>query len=75
MKLRNIWTFLFPMAGTVSTMNGQDFTIHFKTDNGADATTYYVSPNAIRKMSPGLNDVIDRMDRGTIIYLDHLTKN
>ena len=26
-------------------------------------------------MSPGLNDVIDRMNRGTTIYLDHRTKS
>src|SRR6201993_2059106 len=52
----------------------QDFTIHMKGDNGVDGTTYYVSANAIRRTTPGISDVIDRMDRGTIIYLNHRNK-
>jgi hypothetical protein len=52
----------------------QDFTVHTKMDDGSEGTTYYVSSNAIRKTNPGINDVIDRIDRGTIIYLDHRNK-
>src|SRR5262249_29832855 len=56
------------------TLCAQDFTIHMKGDNGVEGTTYYVTSNAVRRTSPGLNDVIDRMDRGTIIYLNHRNK-
>src|SRR5215469_3419915 len=55
-------------------LSAQDFTIHMKMDDGSDGTTYYVSPDAIRRVTPGATDVIDRIDRGTIIYLDHRTK-
>jgi Domain of unknown function (DUF4412) len=75
MKLRNVSTYVVALFGMVGSMSGQDFTIHFKADNGADVSTYYVSANAIRRTSPGLNDVVDRMDRSTIIYLDHHTKS
>ena len=52
----------------------QEFTIHMKMGDGVDGTTYYVSPNAIRRTTPGVNDVIDRIDRGVIIYIDHRNK-
>ena len=52
----------------------QDFTIHMKMGDGADGTTYYVTANAIRRTTPGANDVIDRIDRGVIIYIDHRDK-
>lgn len=52
----------------------QDFTVHMKMGDGAEGTTYYVSANAIRRTTPGANDVIDRLDRGVIIYLDHRNK-
>jgi hypothetical protein len=52
----------------------QDFTIRMKMDDGAEGTTYYVSPIAVRRTTPGANDVIERMDRGTMIYLDHRGK-
>jgi Domain of unknown function (DUF4412) len=52
----------------------QGFTIKMKMDDGSQGTTYYVSANAIRKINPGVNDVIDRIDKGTIIYLDHRNK-
>jgi hypothetical protein len=55
-------------------LSAQDFTIHFKTDSGSDSSTYYVSPNAVRKTAPGLYDRIDRIDRGTIINIDHRSK-
>ncbi len=58
-----------------ATLFAQDFTIHMKGDNGVDGTTYYVSPNAIRRTTTGISDVIDRMDRGTIIYLNHQKKS
>lgn len=52
----------------------QDFTIHMKMGDGSEGATYYVSSKAIRRTNPGINDVIDRIDRGTIIYLDHRNK-
>lgn len=52
----------------------QDFTIRMKMNDAAEGTTYYVSPNAIRRTTSGANDVIERMDRGTMIYLDHRSK-
>lgn len=52
----------------------QEFTVHMKMGDGAEGTTYYVSPNAIRRTTPGANDVIDRIDRGVIIYIDHRNK-
>ena len=55
-------------------LQAQDFTIHMKMGDGVDGTTYYVSPNAIRRTTPGGNDVIDRIDRGTIIYINHRNK-
>ena len=63
------------ISGSAIALFAQDFTIHMKGDNGVEGTTYYVSPNAIRRTSPGLNDVIYRMDRGTIIYLNHRNKS
>ena len=62
------------LGASASSLFAQDFTIRMKMDTGADGTTYYVSPNAIRRTTPGANDVIDRLDRGTIIYLDHRSK-
>lgn len=62
------------LAASALTAGAQDFTIHMKTDTGAEATTYYVTPTAMRRASPGLNDVIYRFDQGTMIYLDHRTK-
>lgn len=65
-------TTAFAMLTAIAT--AQEFTIHMKTDTGAEATTYYVTPTAMRRASPGLNDVIYRFDRGTLIYLDHRNK-
>ena len=62
-------------SATATALFAQDFTIHMKGDNGIDGTTYYVSANAIRRTTPGISDVIDRMDRGTIIYLNHRNKS
>lgn len=62
------------LMASVTPLMAQDFTIHMKGDNGVEGTTYYVSAKAIRRSTPGLNDVIDRMDRGTIIYLNHRNK-
>jgi len=62
------------LSASATPLFAQDFTIHMKGDNGIDGTTYYVSPNAIRRTTPGLTDVIDRMDRSTIIYLNHRNK-
>jgi Domain of unknown function (DUF4412) len=80
MKPTHIWT-LSALAFSeamllilASSAEAQDFTIRMKTDDGAVATTYYVSPNAIRQTMTGIKDVIDRFDRGTIIYLDHKSK-
>jgi hypothetical protein len=62
------------LIATVLPAVAQEFTIHMKMADGADGTTYYVSPNAIRRTTPGANDVIDRIDRGIIIYIDHRNK-
>jgi hypothetical protein len=62
------------LAATVLPAAAHDFTIHMKMGDGAKGTTYYVSANAIRRMTPGANDVIDRIDRGIIIYIDHRNK-
>ena len=61
-------------SSSASTLGAQDLTIRMKMGDGAEGTTYYVSPAAIRKTTPGATDVIDRIDRGTIIYLDHRSK-
>jgi hypothetical protein len=80
MKLKSVWSagclaaVVATLAGSAQTATAQDFTIRMKTDTGAEATTYYVSSTAMRRALPGLNDVIYRFDRGTIIYLDHRTK-
>ena len=62
------------LLAAVLPAGAQDFTIHMKMGDGADGTTYYVSANAIRRTTPGVNDVIDRIDRGIIIYIDHRNK-
>jgi len=62
------------LLATVLPAAAQDFTIHMKMGDGTDGTTYYVSPNAIRRTTPGANDVIDRIDRGIIVYIDHRNK-
>lgn len=62
------------LSSSAPVLRAQDFTIRMKMDDGGEGTTYYVSPIAIRRTTPGVNDVIDRIDRGTIIYLDHRTK-
>lgn len=62
------------IVGTAVPMVAQDFTIHMKADNGVEGTTYYVSPKAIRRTTPGISDVIDRIDRGTIIFINHRNK-
>ena len=72
--LKRILAVAGAVAAFVAISSAQDFTIHFKTDAGAEGSTYYVSANAIRKVSPGLSDVIYRIDRGTIIYLDDRAK-
>ena len=60
--------------------HGQSYTIKF-TGDSADTGTVYISPNAVRKVSESqesmsaLNhDVIDRVDRGTIIFINHKNK-
>jgi Domain of unknown function (DUF4412) len=62
------------LSAPASMLCAQDLTVRMKMNDGAEGTTYYVSPNAIRRTTPGANDVIDRIDRGTIIYLDHRSK-
>lgn len=62
------------LSGSVSTLCARDFTIRMKMGDGAEGATIYVSPAAIRRTTPGATDVIDRIDRGTIIYLDHRSK-
>jgi uncharacterized protein DUF4412 len=62
------------VSGSSFALFAQDFTIYMKGDSGVEGTTYYVSPSAIRKTSPGFSDVIDRVDRGTIIFLNHRSK-
>jgi Domain of unknown function (DUF4412) len=62
------------LSASASVLRAQDFTIRMKMDDDAEGTTYYVSSVAIRRTTPGANDVIDRIDRGTIIYLDHRSK-
>ncbi|HTT24843.1 MAG TPA: DUF4412 domain-containing protein [Candidatus Sulfotelmatobacter sp.] len=62
------------LSASATALVAQDFTIHMKMGGGAEGTTYYVSANAIRRTTPGGNDVIDRIDRGMIIYLDHGNK-
>ncbi len=81
MKRKTIWL-AFRLAalaaigmGTAPLLSAQDFTVCMKMDGGAEGTTYYVSPNAIRRTTPGGTDVIDRIDRGTIIYLNHRNKS
>jgi len=53
----------------------QDFTVHIKDQDGKTAT-HYVSRNAVRSVSsnPVETDVIYRLDRGTIIRLNHQEK-
>ncbi len=62
------------LSASATALFAQDFTVHMRGDNGVDGTTYYVSPDAIRRTTPGISDVIDRMDRSTIIYLNHRNK-
>lgn len=73
-KIGNFLASIACAALLATIASAQDFTIHMKGDNGAEGTTYYVSAKAIRRATPGLNDVIDRLDRGTIIYLNHRNK-
>jgi Domain of unknown function (DUF4412) len=70
---RTVIVFLI-LNASVSVLRAQDFTIHMKMGDGVDGTTYYVNANAIRRTTPGANDVIDRIDRGVIIYIDHRNK-
>lgn len=48
----------------------QNYTIKYTVD-GQGSYVVYVSPNAIRKETKGVFDVIDRVDRGTLISIDH----
>ena len=86
MRKRIVWslysiTLLLAPSALLSKAHAQSYTIKF-TGDSADTGTVYVSPNAVRKvsenssaMSSALNhDVIDRVDRGTIIYLNHKNK-
>lgn len=73
--MRRTVTALLMLGASVSVLQAQEFTIHMKMGDGAGGTTYYVSPNAIRRTTPGANDVIDRIDRGSIIYIDHRTRS
>ena len=77
MNLRSIRptvTAVLILSASISVLQAQDFAIHMKMGDGVDGTTYYVSANAIRRTTPGANDVIDRIDRGVIIYIDHRNK-
>ena len=52
----------------------QNYTVRMKAADGTISTTY-VSPTAVRNTSPELGqDIINRLDRGTIICLDHKNK-
>jgi hypothetical protein len=53
----------------------QDFTVHMKDQDGKTAT-HYLSRNAVRDVSsaPVDTDVIYRLDKGTIIKLNHKQK-
>ena len=53
----------------------QDFTVHLKDQDG-QPSTQYVSHNAVRYVSssPVDIDVIYRLDKGTIIHIDHQQK-
>src|SRR5436305_15006372 len=52
----------------------QNYTVRMKAADGTISTTY-VSPTAVRNTSAELGqDIINRLDRGTIIYLDHKNK-
>src|SRR5215469_3568149 len=66
--------FAAAMVVLVSSAAAQNFTVHMKNDDGSEGTTYYVSPTAVRTVMPGISDSIDRLDRGTIIRLDHKAK-
>jgi len=77
MSPKSIWstvTAFLILNTSISVLQAQDFTIHMKMGDGVEGTTYYVSANAIRRTTPGANDVIDRIDRGVIIYIDHRNK-
>lgn len=63
------------LSAAATALFAQDFTIHMQGDNGVQGATYYVSANAIRRTTPDISDVIDRLDRGTIIYLNHRNKS
>lgn len=52
----------------------ESYTLHFDGINGP--TTRYVSPQAVRYVVPGKNeDMIIRLDRGTIIHVDHASRS
>jgi hypothetical protein len=68
------FTSVIAVLAAVLPATAQDFTIHMKMGDGAEGTTYYVSAHAIRRTTPGISDVIDRIDQGIIIYIDHRTK-
>ena len=56
-------------------LSAQDFTVRMKDQDGKTAI-HYVSRNAVRNVSsnPVETDVIYRLDRGTIIRLNHQDK-
>lgn len=52
----------------------QSYTVQLNGVNGA--TTRYVSPQAVRYVVPGKNqDMIIRLDHGTIIWVDHASRS
>jgi Domain of unknown function (DUF4412) len=63
------------VAGLGQILCAQDFTVRMKDQDGKTAT-HYVSRNAVRNVSsnPVETDVIYRLDRGTIIRLNHQQK-
>jgi len=62
-------------AASAPILCGQDFTVRMKDQDGKIAI-HYVSRNAVRNVSsnPVETDVIYRLDRGTIIRLNHQEK-
>jgi hypothetical protein len=59
----------------ISAALAQDFTVHM-TDQDGKPSTHYVSHNAVRYVAsnPVQIDVIYRIDKGTIIHVDHQQK-
>jgi uncharacterized protein DUF4412 len=63
------------LFGPIPILSAQDFTVRMRDQDGKTAI-HYVSRNAVRNVSsnPVETDVIYRLDRGTIIRLNHHDK-